>query len=138
MYNLCQWKQKGILKNFFLNQININVVHELEDVITDIDVPFHDIVRLRKQYEIEDEDEKDILKNRLKVKYIEKVISWSKNKKMNKTRKKNRTKVVKNKGVGDEEGDSKEDEINHLMTFMLQLESVAVEDDKAYIERLWE
>ena len=37
----------------------------------------------------------------------------------------------------EQEGGGEEDDRNHLMSFVLELESVAGEDDKAYIERLW-
>ena len=53
--------------------IDIGVAHELEDSITDINISFTNIVRLRKQYlkafekydEIEDEDKRDILRKTL-------------------------------------------------------------------------
>ena len=37
----------------------------------------------------------------------------------------------------EQEGGGEEDYKNNLMSFVLELESVAGEDDKAYIERLW-
>jgi hypothetical protein len=55
---------------------DVDVAHELEDIITEIDIYFTNIVRLRNQYlkalekygELGDQDERDIFKKFIKLK----------------------------------------------------------------------
>jgi hypothetical protein len=173
-----------------------DVAHELEDIITDIDISFTNIVRLRKKYlkaleeynEIEDEDKKDIFKKYIKLKgkiwmewydleeedeeeeeengeneyeseeseeeeeeeengenEYESEESEEEGEKEGVTRCEQEEEEEDGE-EGGEEGEDGEDqspendensEKHHLMNFVLQLESIADEDDKTHIERLW-
>ena len=68
--------QQDFLSESDSEEPDIDVAHELEDIISDIDISYTNIVRLRKQYlkalekydEIEDEDKRDIFKKYIKLK----------------------------------------------------------------------
>ena len=157
-----------------------DVGHELEDIITDINISYTNIVGLRKKYlkalekynEIEDEDKRDIFKKYVKLKGNlwmdwydyneddeEEENSEDENEESEEEDESEGTTMVQDEGEGEgeeedgdddgdqEDGDDEDQEDgeendlhhnkNHLMDFVLQLESVADKDDKTEIERLW-
>ena len=159
---------------------DIDVGHELEDIITDINISYCNIVGLRKKYlkalekynEIEDEDKRDIFKKYVKLKGNlwmdwydyneddeEEENSEDENEESEEEDESEGTTMVQDEGEGEgeeedgdddgdqEDGDDEDQEDgeendvhhnkNHLMDFVLQLESVADKDDKTEIERLW-
>ena len=150
---------------------DIDVGQELEDIITDINISFTNIVSLRKQYlqalekynEIEDEDKTDIFKKYIKLKgklWME----WydyneddeeeeddeeddeeeEEDESEDSVTDKDGEEGDEEEGDGEEEseeegedGEDQDHDKNHIMDFVLQLESVADKDDKTEIERLW-
>ena len=69
-------RPQDFLSELDSEESDIDVAHELEDIITNIDIYFTNIIRERKKYlkalekynEIEDEDKKDIFKKYIKLK----------------------------------------------------------------------
>ena len=148
-----------------------DVGHELEDIITNINISYTNIVGLRKKYlkaldkynEIEDKDKRDIFKKYVKLKGNlwmdwydyneddeEEEKSEDENEESEEEDESEGTTMVQDEGEGEgevEDGDDEDQEDgeendlhhnkNHLMDFVLQLESVADKDDKTEIERLW-
>ena len=178
-----QWKQMN-LHNIFSEsdseESDTDVGHELEDIITDINISYTNIVGLRKKYlkalekynEIEDKDKRDIFKKYVKLKGNlwmdwydyneddeEEENSEDENEESEGEDESEGTTMVQDEGEGegdeedgDDDGDQEdgddgdqedgeENDVhhnkNHLMDFVLQLESVADKDDKTEIERLW-
>jgi hypothetical protein len=161
----------GFLSESDSEESDINVAHELEDIITDIEISFANIVMLRKQYlkalekydEIEDEDKSDIFKKYIKLKGKLWVEWYNLEEEDEQESEENKQEGEENEDESEEE-DEKEDEKedgegcgeegedqdqgksevnneeqdkNHIMNFVLLLESVAREDDTIQIERLW-
>jgi hypothetical protein len=155
---------------------DIDVAHEVEDIITDMEINFTNIVRLRKKYlkalekynEIDDQDKRDIFKKYIKFKGKIWAEWYNLEEEDEEESEENEQESEENEQESEEEGGEEgmtkcgqegeedgaeegedgegqgksevnyeEQDKNNLMNFVLQLESVADEDDKKQIERLW-
>ena len=149
---------QDILSESDSDESDIDVGPELLDTITGIDKALDHILKMRKQFlealerydEIDNEYKKDIIKKYVKLKgklwgewYDVKEEEEGDGMDDGDGEEEN-----DGNNDGDEEGEvdgegndqeeeCEEDDKNNIMEFVLQLEYVADEDDKAYIERLW-
>jgi hypothetical protein len=161
-------RPQDFLSELDSEESDIDVAHELEDIITNIDIYFTNIIRERKKYlkalekynEIEDEDKKDIFKKYIKLKgkiWMEWYDLEEEDEEEEEENGENeyeseeseeegeeesvtgseQEEEEKDGEEGEEEGEDAYPDKHHLMNFVLQLESIADEDDKTHIERLW-